>query len=258
MLEALALFLFWRIRVEFFFQGSWRGRKSQDFYRSWLNRTVFYNRNRFSYSHIFPAENSVYRGRNGLNERSLRCASIQSNAQNFLTCREKSLYATEAGPDVLVFLHGLHRKTSHIHWPGTTIEVPVQTCRQPCVSPAREPTRFCRRSALTGGRRSSARGSMRRHRVQMQRIHHHKAAYLLRQDRGARHRTEDVRRNAREECRRVERHDIWVRTRKLQRWRCSTRCVPDGLRPDQYTFASVLCACARMAALERVHGVAVK
>lgn len=34
-----------------------------------------------------------------------------------------------------------------------------------------------------------------------------------------------------------------------------------GLRPDQFTFASVLCACARLAALEhgrRVHGVAVK
>jgi hypothetical protein len=34
--------------------------------------------------------------------------------------------------------------------------------------------------------------------------------------------------------------------------------VPDGLRPDQFTFASVLCACARLAALERVHGVVVK
>ncbi|TVU08219.1 hypothetical protein EJB05_41615, partial [Eragrostis curvula] len=35
----------------------------------------------------------------------------------------------------------------------------------------------------------------------------------------------------------------------------------EGLRPDQFTFASVLCACARLAALEhgrRVHGVAVK
>ncbi|KAK3134143.1 hypothetical protein QOZ80_6AG0545480 [Eleusine coracana subsp. coracana] len=35
----------------------------------------------------------------------------------------------------------------------------------------------------------------------------------------------------------------------------------EGLRPDEFTFASVLCACARLAALERgrrVHGVAVK
>lgn len=35
----------------------------------------------------------------------------------------------------------------------------------------------------------------------------------------------------------------------------------EGLRPDQFTFASVLCACARLAALEqgrRVHGVMIK
>ncbi|KAG8070092.1 hypothetical protein GUJ93_ZPchr0006g42017 [Zizania palustris] len=35
----------------------------------------------------------------------------------------------------------------------------------------------------------------------------------------------------------------------------------EGMRPDQFTFASVLCACARLAALEhgrRVHGVMVK
>ncbi|XP_062234040.1 pentatricopeptide repeat-containing protein At4g16470 [Phragmites australis] len=35
----------------------------------------------------------------------------------------------------------------------------------------------------------------------------------------------------------------------------------EGMRPDQFTFASVLCACARLAALEhgrRVHGLAVK